>query len=126
MRNRMRPGLFEEWLAFAELEPFGEPSADQHLAYTLAVLVNAITGGKVVSKSGSDIKRKAFTSDEFMVHHAEDVRAAKRRARAQRMSVPETVTYVNDMMALMGGTVPGDLRRLSHTDLKLLPPTPGA
>lgn len=95
----MGPGLFHEWLEFYELEPWGHSVMDSHLSYALAVLVNAVTGGRRVSRDRSE----PYQPDAFLIRHG----TRRKRQPEREMSPEETMRYVATQMGL--GAPPPDM-----------------
>ncbi len=94
MRERMGWRLWQEWLAYMTLEPFGFPFERLRLAYALANLGN-FAGGKAAGKN----KREAFRTDEFWLRFDEEPKA---RRQTQRLSVKQTDDFVSGLFAAFG------------------------
>lgn len=89
----LRPGLFDEWLEYERLEPFGFPLTNLLQAYALATLSNTVGGGKAVSKT----KREPYQLHEFLL------KTGQRGAPpARRLSRKATVDHVSAVFALLG------------------------
>lgn len=70
MLRQMPAHLLTEWMAYYNLEPFGEEVMDHHLATMTAILFNANRPKKEKARQPKDYKlwkqlRKAFDASEF-------------------------------------------------------------
>lgn len=98
---------FSEWMAFSQLQPFGEWRDDFRMATLAAVIVNAMTRTKE-----SD---KVYSAQDFMPDFEKELDAA---AAQEQISEPERTWH--KVRAIFGGLAKAGTRSKKKT----APPTP--
>jgi hypothetical protein len=103
----MPPELLAEWYAHYRLWPWGGQAADERLAFALANLVQAQTGGKLKNpaKAKKDPDRTPFSVDDFLIQRLPQRAGAKKRKRVRPkedapMSPEQTARYLAQVMGV--------------------------